>query len=152
MSEYIMFYIKDDKSSRWIELNSFSRNTEMFQICDSYVDWEKWHELPYETICAMKDECADRMDRIRNMIETYRRNNEFLKSLNRPVEEIMEEKYSNDGAINECEETLDELNGVMAEFGVYAAIIDNSRYCENKVHICIAHECSPNASDYDTEN
>lgn len=147
MSEYIMFYIKDDKSNHWIELDSFSRNTEMFQICRDYVDWEKWHELPIETIMTLQNECGDHMDREREMIEDYRRDNEFLKSLNRPVEEIMEEKMSNDAMISECEETLHELNSVMAELKVYAAILDNSCYSDNKVHICIAHECSPNADD-----
>ena len=152
MSEYIIFYVKDDKSNRWVELDSFSRNTEMFQICKSYVKWEKWHELPIETIYTLKNECAERMNHEHDMIETYRRNNEFLKSLNRPVEEIMEEKYSNDGMIRECEETLHELTDVAAELNVYAAILSNSCYNKNKVHICIAHECSPNADDYETEN
>ena len=147
MSEYIMFYIKDDKSNRWIELNSFSRSTEMFQICKDEVGWEQWHELPIETLMTLQNECGEHMDRQREMIETYRRNNEYLKTLNRPASEIMEEKYSNDAMINECEETLHELNGVMTELKVYAAILDNSCYSDNKVHICIAHECSPNADD-----
>ena len=148
MSEYIMFYIKDDKSNRWIELNSFSRSTEMFQICKDEVGWEQWHELPIETLMTLQNECGEHMDRQREMIETYRRNNEYLKTLNRPASEIMEEKYSNDAMINECEETLHELNGVMAELKVYAAILDNSCYSDNKVHICLARECSPNADDY----
>lgn len=148
MSEYIMFYIKDDKSNRWVELNSFSRNTEMFQICTDFVGWEQWHELPIETLMTLQNECGDRMDRQREMIEDYRRNNEYLKTLNRPVSEIMEEKYSNDGMIRECEDTLAELKDVMAELKVYVAILDNSVYSDNKVHICIAHECSPNADDY----
>lgn len=149
MSEYIMFYIKDDKSNRWIELNSFPRSTEMFQICKDEVGWEQWHELPIETIMTLQNECGEHMDRQREMIEDYRRNNEYLKTLNRPVSEIMEEKYSNDGMIRECEDTLAELKDVMAELKVYAAILDNSVYSDNKVHICIAHECSPNADDYE---
>lgn len=152
MSEYIMFYIKDDKSNRWVELNSFSRNTEMFQICTDFVDWEKWHELPIETLMTLQNVCGEHMDRQHEIIDSYQRNNEYLKTLNRPVSEIMEEKMSNDAMISECEDTLQELNGVMAELKVYAAILENSCYCENKVHLCIAHECSPNTSDYDTEN
>lgn len=147
MSEYISFYIKDDKSSRWIELNSFSRNTEMFQICKGFVDWGKWCELPIETIMTLQNVCGERMDSEREIIDSYRRNNEFLKTLNRPVSEIMDEKNSNDEMINECEGTLHELNGVMAELKVYAAILDNSCYYDNKVHICIAYECSPNTND-----
>lgn len=149
MSEYIMFYIKDDKSNRWVELNSFSRSTEMFQICRDEVGWEEWHELPIETIMTLQNVCGEHMDRQKEMIEAHRRNNEYLKTLNRPVSEIMEEKNSNDEMINECEKTLHELNGVMAELRVYAAILDNSCYNDNKVHICLAHECSPNADDYE---
>ena len=149
MSEYIMFYIKDDKSSRWIELNSFPRSTEMFQICKHEVGWEQWRELPIETIMTLQNECGEHIDREREMIETYRCNNEYLKTLNRPVSEIMDEKNSNDEMIRECEETLQELSGVMAELKVYAAILDNSYYSDNKVHICLAHECSPNADDYE---
>lgn len=149
MSEYVMFYIKDDKSNRWIELDSFSRNTEMFQICKNEVGWEQWRELPIETIMSLQNECGEHMDRQKDMIESYRRNNEFLKTLNRPVSEIMEEKNSNDEMINECEDTLHELTGVMAELRVYAMILQNSCYCDNKVHICLAHECDPNDDDDD---
>ena len=149
MSEYIMFYIKDDKSPRWIELTSFSRNTEMFQICTDQVGWEQWRELPIETIMTLQNECGEHMDRQHEIIDSYQRNNEYLKTLNRPVSEIMEEKNANDEMIAECEETLHELNGVMAELKVYAAIHENSCYSDNKVHICIAHECSPNADDYE---
>ena len=111
---------------------------------------DAYHLVVYDSVTGII--VASGFDKNTEMIETYRRNNEYLKTLNRPVAEIMEEKYSNDEMINECEGTLHELNGVMAELKVYAAILDNSVYSDNRVHICLAHECSPNADDHEIEN
>ena len=147
MSEYIMFYIKDDKSPHWVELDSFSRSCEMFQICRDFVDWEKWHELTAADISGIDHEISDYIRREHEIIKRYESDNEFLKSLNRPADEIIELKNGNDSMIAECEDTLKELESALNEIRLFAAFVLNSQYSDNKVHICLAHECSPNADD-----
>lgn len=153
MSEYVMFYVRDDASAHWIELNSFSRNTQMFRFATNRInEWYTWREIDDGDLQALNSDIAAAISRQQDMIKQYEADNEYLKSTQRPLDEIMEYKRENDAMIEECRRMLDELTSCLNEIKLYECFIENSSYSSNKVHLCIAHESNPNTNAGETEN
>lgn len=144
MSAYVMFYLRDDKTSHWIELNSWSRSCEMYQTVSQFVDFEQWKEIDLSMLRTLQTEIADKMASAKNWIAKNREDLEFIMKTKCSLREIMEEKASIDESIAEWEDSLRELESAKQDLEVYESIMINSQYSDNQIHIAIAHECDPN--------
>lgn len=144
MSAYVMFYLRDDKTSHWVELDSWSRSCEMYKIVSHFVDFEQWREIDRSTLHAMQDEIESEIEDAKNWISKERANLEFITKTKCSLREIMDEKASIDSAITEWEETLRELDGARHELEVFESFLVNSEYNDCRIHLAIAHECDPN--------
>lgn len=154
MSEYAMFYARDDKSDHWVELSCNCRSSVMFQTVKSRLEYYSWVELTANDLRDIIAEVTDFITSVEKRIAQYHDDIEFLKTLGGsvPLDEIINRRDEYMADIADSAEVLVEYEAVRNELEVYRQILDNSAYSSNKTHICLAHECNPNGPNTDDED
>lgn len=152
MSAYISIYIRANKSSQWIELTSYSRNTKVFQLLQKSIGYGKFAPLTEEILDLAANDAKDRIEISRKSIQECKSNIAFLTQLysKNPsgLDVILERRYDELSLIEETEQDIEKYKRAMHELQLYREFLGTQdlekMYRTSEVEYCLAYEANPN--------
>lgn len=144
MSQYINFYIKSKKTDEYIMLDSFSRNSVIYSVCDGYVPYERGIDLPVERLSNIIDSTEDECKKYKASIKKTERLQMEVRNMNNSVEEKMEILERLNDNLEELSEIVEEYNAAKSFFRVLKNIADSSHYLHDGGVIYAGIEWDPN--------
>lgn len=88
MSQYIQFFIRHNDD--FLPIGTYSRSSEIYQMADFDVPYEKIHAINSDTLGAWKRGAEDQIKQIQKCISTRKEFIEMTMQSNNPLDEKME--------------------------------------------------------------
>lgn len=153
MSTYITIYCQDKTTPAgpYTELDSWSRSSQMFQVLNDLVDFEKTAQLTGEKIDAAIAAADREIEYYENMKKREKERLELVKSAAVNVEDLMEFYDSYVDSMEKIEEEIKAFKRVKVELEMFSSFIGNAEFCEHGAHLFVSYEDNPNFQENEKE-
>lgn len=153
MSAYIDFWIRANSGGPFLNLDSWSRSSCLYQAFSDCVQFETFKELAPADLACAKQELECQATAQQDLIERTKNEIEFLRScVGINTDERFERYNSLIESIEYAENELAQLQDAKNWIGFFETILENQEYeTSAPATLYISHECDPNYSEKEDE-
>ena len=154
MSSYVSLWIRDKDKDKgaYIELDSWSRSTDLFQTLTNFVPYgstvELKDEMIMESISSMECDISVQED----IIASYRNSINFLRTTKMDAEKLMDFFSEYQSCIDEARNKIKELQESISNLRVYRDILSNLELNDWPAKLYLSYEDDPNFREKEKEN
>lgn len=144
MSSYVSLWIRDKDKSAYIELDAWSRSTDLFQTLTNFVPYgstvELKDEIIMESISSMECDVSIQED----IVASYRNSINFLRTTKMDAEKLMDFFSEYQSCIDEARNKIKELQESISNLRVYRDILSNLELNNWPAKLYLSYEDDPN--------
>ena len=154
MSSYVSLWIREEENrgtSAYIELDAWSRSTDLFQTLTNFVPYgstvELKDEMIMESISSMECDISIQED----IVASYRNSINFLRTTKMDAEKLMDFFSEYQSCINEARNKIKELQESISSLQVYRDILSNLELNDWPAKLYLSYEDDPNFREKEKE-
>lgn len=151
MSSYVSLWIRDKDKGAYIELDAWSRSTDLFQTLTNFVPYgstvELKDEIITESISSMEYDISIQED----IIASYRNSINFLRTTKMDAEKLMDFFSEYQSCIDEARNKIKELQESISNLRVYRDILSNLELNDWPAKLYLSYEDDPNFREKEKE-
>lgn len=144
MSSYVSFWIRDEGASTYVELDAWSRSTNLFQMLTKFVPYGSTVELKDEMIMESISSLECNVSIEEDIIASYRNSINFLRTTKMDAEKLMEFFSEYQSQIDEARNEIKELQEAISNLQVYRNILSNLELNNWPARLYVSYEDDPN--------
>lgn len=149
MSAYITFYIRSRSGGPYIELESFSRSSHIYQHISKNVPYGTTQLLKMDDLHEAVDSMADAIANYEKQLAEYEETVKFLQGMNEiDYDELIERYYSIKSDMKDIREDIDAVKESMDHLKTYMGILGTHQWVSEDyaaaADLYIAYEDDPN--------
>lgn len=152
MSAYITFYIRSRSGGPYIELESFSRSSYIYQYINQNVQYGTTRLLKMDDLREAVDAMADAITGYENQLAECEETVKFLQGVKDiDYNERIDRFYSIQSDMKDIQDSIDEVKESMANLRTYMGILGTHQWVSEDyaaaADLYIAHENDPNCQE-----
>ena len=151
MSAYITFYIRSRSGGPYIELESWSRSTPIFQQLQDRLKWESFRRLETDDLIEAIDGLQDEIKSYRKQLTFDRRALKFLQGASLAADELIDKYSDYQQSIEESRNLIEKNEMAISSLQTYLEILETHAWFSADYaaggELFIAFECDPNHSE-----